>query len=121
MTKIAALAAISLSLSATRLVAAEHDAMAIYYSNTLHDTRSNGTQSWFLFNADHSFRSTGQDGKTMTGTWSVNAQGETCISMGGATDTPPRCAKLNAAKVGDGWDREGPNGNEHFVLEAGRR
>lgn len=97
-----------------------HDPMTAYYSNTLHETRANGTQSRFMFNSDHSFRSANQDGSARTGTWTLNAQKETCISIKGSDRPPPPCAKLQAKKVGESWDRQGPAGNEHFVLEAGR-
>jgi len=113
--------AISASLCVACATVAAHDPMSAYYSNTLHETRANGTQSWFLFNADHTFRSTNQDGKAITGSWTLNAQSETCISIDGSDRPPPPCAKLQAKKIGDNWDRQGPAGNEHFVLEAGRK
>lgn len=97
-----------------------HDPMAAYYANTLHETRANGTQTWFQFNADHSFKSMNQDHKAMTGTWTINAQRETCITISGSGRPPPPCAKLQAQKIGDSWNQQGPAGNEHFVLERGR-
>ena len=95
--------------------------MAPYYGNTLHETRANGTQSWFFFDRDHSFHTRDQAGHLREGRWSLNAQGETCITMAGQSRTArPACVKLQAQQVGDHWDRQGPNGNEHYVLERGR-
>jgi hypothetical protein len=113
-----------LATSACGLVSvafAADDPMTIYYANTLHETRANGTQSWYRFNADHSFSRRDADGKASTGTWTLNEKGETCITLPNQpAQAPPACAKLEARRVGDGFDRQGHTGKEHFVLEAGR-
>lgn len=97
------------------------DPMAAFYGNTLHETRANGTQSWFHFNADHSFTADNSNGTTAHGEWRLNDRGETCIVMGKqAPAARPACVALHAQKIGDQWDREGPHGNEHYVLETGR-
>ena len=98
------------------------DPMAAYYGNTLHETRANGTQSWFLFNADHTFTSRSSSGATSKGSWHLDKQRETCISMPNSpANARPACVKLHAERVGDSWERQGPHGTEHYVLEAGRQ
>ena len=102
---------------------AADDPMAVYYGNTVHETRSNGTESWFHFAADHSFSGTGSGGRTMTGSYTYDAAtGKSCLQLPHMPlGRPAPCAVMTAKKVGDSWDRVGPTGlKEHYVLEAGK-
>jgi hypothetical protein len=101
---------------------AAQDLTTLLTSNTIHETRQNGTQSWFTFDLDHSFHARDDSGKATSGTWTLTEKGEVCISPRGAPANAPKpCLLIKGKSVGDGWDREGPNGrNEHFAIEAGR-
>jgi hypothetical protein len=98
------------------------DLAGLLTSNTIHETRQDGTQSWFTFDKDYSFHMRSDDGKTSSGTWQLTATGEVCISPQGApADAPKPCLLIKDKGIGDGWDRLGPNGRkEHFAIESGR-
>ena len=108
---------------------AQTDPMTVYYGNTVHETRANGSQSWFHFNADHSFQGAGSDGRVMAGKYTFDPVTRTsCLQMpprpapaGAQPRRGPPCAPLPAKAVGESWDRVGPTGTaEHYVLEAGQ-
>jgi hypothetical protein len=119
-----ALGAAAAVMSVCGVAAAADDPLANYYVNTVHETRADGSQNWFHFNADHSFVGKGSNGRDMSGTYDFDpATGASCLQIAGrAPGGPPACSNMPAnAKVGDAWDRKGPTGGtEHFVLEAGR-
>jgi hypothetical protein len=104
------------------MTATAYDLLTLLIGNTLHETRQNGTQSWFTFDKDHTFHTHDENGKSSSGTWTFSDKGEVCISPQGAPpDAPKPCLLIKGKSVGDGWDREGPNGRkEHFAIEAGR-
>jgi len=127
--KIAAISCATLAFAGAAL-AQGADPVAALYTNTIKETRADGSGATFHFNADKTFMMMSPQ-RNMSGTYIVNAKGAVCITMtpppgAPAPATPPNpeanCVLL-PTKIGETTDHMGggPNGQmEKFELVAGR-